>query len=76
MTEIQMTDRIGDLDIEQFVHFVCGLENAHEMTLHDAGLGRYWLTRLEDDGALLLSAERTVEHVWRCAEAISATAER
>ena len=72
---LKMTDQIGDLDAGQIDHLARGLEHAHEMTLKAAGGGRYWLQSLDGGGVLMLSF-RTVDYVWKCAEAISAEAEK
>ena len=69
---IEMTDRIGDLSGAQVLHLATGLEHAHDMTLRDAGGGRYWLERLEDGGAILIKPDRTVEQVWKFAESVLA----
>ena len=70
-TEIQMTDRIGDLSPEQVSFLALGLEHAHGMTLRPAWAGRYWLEDLEDGGAILIKPDRTVERVWQFAESVA-----
>ena len=72
--EIQMTDQLGNLTAEQIDHLSLGLEHAYGLALQEAGGGRYWLTT-PHGGALLVRTHRTVEHIWRCAEAISAATE-
>ena len=71
-SEIQLTARIGDLLPKQVEDLCACLKHFHNMTLRDAGLGRYWLEEItQDSGALLINPRRTVGDVCQYAELVA-----
>lgn len=67
--DIAESEKLGELNDLQLDYFQKGIELNFGCTLDKDPRG-FWLRVVPEGGAVLMESHRTVDHVWKSAEAI------